>query len=123
MFLQVPQCRCQFYGCRELTLEEMLRYFKEFYESDYNGQTSFLAKACIKVVNIKRQRVSAEISKRHCTVQYYLPTTESDHRICQKTLCEVFKITPRRVQMLVEKIKLNKQLRDGRGLYRRKESL
>lgn len=83
---------------------------------DYNGQTRFLA-SCIKVVDVNRRRVSEDISTRHCTVEYYFPKKEANIRICQKTICNTLKITRRRIQILVDKIKFNKPLTDSRGLH------
>lgn len=64
---------------------------------------------------MKRRRVSENSSKRHCSVEYYIKIKDTVHRICQKTLCDIYQITPRRVQILVEKIKFNKPLNDARG--------
>lgn len=93
-----------------------MEFFKNFYEKDYNAQTSLLA-LCIKVVDINRRRVSENVSTRHCTMEYYIPKKDSNIRICQKTLCKILKVTPRRIQILVEKIKFDKPLTDSRGLH------
>lgn len=66
---------------------------------------------------VKRRRVSEDCSTRHCTVQYYIKTNDSVFKVCQKTLCDIYKITPRRVQILVDKIKFNKPMNDGRGTH------
>lgn len=94
-----------------------MQHFSDFYKLDYNGQSSFLAKACIKVGEVNRRRVSEDISKRHCTPHYFIPRKDSNVRVCRKTLCAIFNITPRRVQMLLEKLKFDKTLSDGRGLH------
>ncbi|KAG8307935.1 hypothetical protein J6590_006911 [Homalodisca vitripennis] len=110
------QCSCKF-QCGQLNHEEILQHFKNFHGLSYNSQTAFLANSCIKVVDINRHTVSEDISKRHCTVEYYLPRTDSNIRICQKAICHIFKITPRRIQMLVDKIKFNTPLSDCRGSH------
>lgn len=109
-------CSCQF-QCGELSCDEKRRQFGDFYKLDYNGQSAFLAKACIKVGEVNRRRVSEDISKRHCTVQYFIPRKDNNVRVCRKTLCAIFNVTPRRVQILVDKIKFDKTLSDGRGLH------
>lgn len=109
-------CSCAF-QCGELRNEEKRMHFIEFYKLDYNSQSAFLAKACIKVGDVNRRRVSEVFSRRHCTPQYFIPRKDTNVRVCRKTLCDVFNITPRRVQMLLEKIKFDKPLTDGRGLH------
>lgn len=79
-----------------------------------------LCQQCLDVVDIKRRYVSEDVSRRHCTVKYYLPVQlRAGHKvpICQKMLCYILKITPRRLQKLQEKIKYNKPLEDGRGKH------
>lgn len=70
------------------------------------------------VGDVKRRRVSENCSSRHFTLQYYIKTNESVYKVCQKTLCEIYKITPRRLQIIHDKIKLNKPLNDGRGTHK-----
>lgn len=109
-------CSCQF-QCGELNHKEKTEQFSEFYKLDYNSQSVFLANTCIKVGEVKRRRVSEDISNRHCTAQYFFPRIDSSMRICRKMLCAIYRITPRRVQLLLDKIKFNKPLSDGRGLH------
>lgn len=52
-----------------------------------------------------------------CSVEYFVPRESGNLRVCQKTLCNVYQITPRRLQILQEKIKFNKPLDDNRGLH------
>lgn len=92
-------CNCQF-QCREIEHDDMLQMFKEFYKLDYNGQTTHLAELCLKVVEVNRRRVSECTSKRQCTIQYFVKIDDSSVRICKKTLCHIYQITPRRIQML-----------------------
>lgn len=71
----------------------------------------------MKVVDINRRRVNEEVSTRHCAVEYYVPRTESNVRICQKTLCNIFQITPHCLQILQQKIKFKKPLKNERGKH------
>lgn len=109
-------CKCQ-YDCGEFEQETLQNLFKEFYQKDYNGQTTHLAESCVQTGEIIRNRVGQDISKRHCTVKYYLKNDGSLVRVCKQFLCHVYQITPRRIQMLVEKLKYNKPLFDCRGSH------
>lgn len=110
-------CRCQF-QCGEIEHEDKVQLFQEFYKLDYNAQTLFLKEVCLTVGDVKRRRVRENCSTRHCTIQYNIKTNESIYRVCQKTLCAIYKVTPRRLQILLEKIKYNKPLNDGRGAHK-----
>lgn len=65
----------------------------------------------------KRRRVAEEVSTRHCTVKYSLMTKNGWFNVCQKYLFNVLSITRRRLQLLVNKIKFNKNISDQRGLH------
>lgn len=108
---------CKF-QCGEIDHEEKLQQFQDFYQLNYNNQTLFLRNVCIKLVDVARRRVNEDISRRHCSFKYFIFSKKNGEvPICQKTLCNIFKITPRRIQMLQEKIKFNRSLGDKRGLH------
>lgn len=108
---------CKF-QCGEIDHEEKLQQFQDFYQLNYNNQTLFLRNVCIKLVDVARRRVNEDISRRHCSFKYFIFSKKNGEvPICQKTLCNIFKITPRRIQMLQEKIKFNRSLEDKRGLH------
>lgn len=117
VFFQGRVCSCQF-QCSELTYEEIMQHFTNFYKLDYNNQSQFLANSCIMVGEVKRRRASEDVSQRHCTAEYYIPRKDRLLRVCRKTLCNVFTITPRRVQWLVGKIKFDQPLTDDRGTHK-----
>lgn len=73
------------------------------------------------VLDEPKRRVKDEaISRRQCNVRYYLPSENGQERVrvCQKTICNIFSITPRRLQILMEKLKQTKKVTDGRGLHK-----
>lgn len=85
---------------------------------DYNSQTHHLAKKCVQLDDVKRRYTEEAVSRRQCSFKYYFPTGNT-HRIqvCQKVLCQIYKITPRRLQKLQEKLKFDKPLADLRGKH------
>lgn len=88
-----------------------------FYKKTYNEQTIFL-ESCLDLCEPKRRVVQEAVSKRQCTVKYFLcisPPTKI--QVCQKTLCNILAITRRRIQILVEKLKQKNPLEDQRGLH------
>lgn len=84
---------------------------------NYDNQSHFLASQCLDVSEVKRRYTKENISRRHCSVTYYIPVENGKIRICQKTLCDILKITARRLQILQKKIKFNKSLTDKRGKH------
>lgn len=116
---QVRVCRCK-YECQNISLANKQKAFKDFYNLNYDNQSRMLAQQCMDIVNIKRRYVDEDISRRHCSVKYYLPVENQDIpkvQVCQKKLCYVLKITPRRLQKLQEKLKFNEPLEDKRGRH------
>lgn len=114
--LQSFQCKCKYTGCRNISQDEKLNYFTAFYEKTYNEQTLFL-KSCIEVKEPNRRRVEESISKRQCTVKYFLTVNKERMQVCQKHLCHILSTTRRRLQILVSKIKFDQPLEDQRGLH------
>lgn len=110
-------CRCNFECGELLDLEEKLSLFQKFHQLNYNGQTRFLASSCLKIGDIRRRRVEEDISRRTCSVEYFIPREDGNLRVCRKTLCNIYQITPRRLQILQDKIKFKKNLDDSRGLH------
>lgn len=91
----------------------------EFYKLDYNGQSLFLSKSMEISEPIKRRGQNTEAtSRRKCTFRYYL-TIEGKHvEICLKTLCDTVNVTPRRIQILQDKLKVGiTSPSDGRGKH------
>lgn len=69
------------------------------------------------VGDVKRRRASENRSTRRFTMQYHLNINESLYTVCQKTLCDIYKKTPCRLQILQDKIMLKKPLNDARGTH------
>lgn len=61
-----------------------------------------------------------DVSRRNCSVRYYLPQEKGNDnvKVCQKNICNIFSITPRRIQILIEKLKDNITVTDKRGLHK-----
>lgn len=55
--------------------------------------------------------------RRKCTVFYFLPVDNDKVRVCQKTITDTLKVTPRRIQILVEKLKNGMDIKDLRGRH------
>lgn len=66
----------------------------------------------------KRRKVPENLSRRQCTVTYHMPLHDKTERVCQKTLCDTLKVTPRRLNILVHKLKNNETLYDKRGIHK-----
>lgn len=114
--MQHTVCKCS-YGCKNIAFEEKKEIFNKFYKKTYNEQTFFL-ESCLDLCEPKRRVVQEAVSKRQCTVKYFLcisPPTKI--QVCQKTLCNILAITRRRIQILVEKLKQKIPLEDQRGLH------
>lgn len=87
---------------------------------NYNQQTEFLAVNCITLTEPKRRTVEEAVSRRQCTVKYFLQSQDgSKVRVCLKSFCDIFSISPRRMQVLVQKLK-NKEsdITDQRGQHK-----
>lgn len=69
------------------------------------------------VGDVKRRRASENRSTRRYTMQYHIKNNESLYTVCQKTLCDIYKITPCRLQILQDKIKFKKPLNNARGTH------
>ncbi|XP_050512608.1 uncharacterized protein LOC126888407 [Diabrotica virgifera virgifera] len=90
--------------------------FTKFHSLDYNGQTAHLA-SCMELQEPQRRRVPEDISRRQCTVRYHILIGVKKLPVCQKTICQAFGITPRRIQHIQQKIKTDMPLRDQRGKH------
>lgn len=114
--LQTRICHCK-NACEKLDLERKKQLFEQFYKVDYDGQTMLL-RQYMDLVEVKRRYVEEDISRRTCSFTYSLPVGSTKIKVCQKILCSVLKVTPRRIQKLQEKIKFNEALADQRGKHR-----
>nr|CAD7403442.1 unnamed protein product [Timema poppensis]CAD7404627.1 unnamed protein product [Timema poppensis]CAD7405964.1 unnamed protein product [Timema poppensis] len=110
-------CKCQF-SCDALSADEKNMLFKDYHGLNYDNQTRFLAQQCLEILEVQRRTTPEDISRRQCSVKYYLPLSTGKIRVCQKTLCDALCVTPRRLQILQEKMKHNRPLEDKRGKHR-----
>lgn len=115
ILIQISDCKCQF-ECKSFTVECMVAIFTCFYNQNYNQQTSFLS-SLMDLVEPKQRKVDENISRRHVSVHYFLFKNNQRVRICQRMICNTLKITPRRIQMLINKIKNGVELEDYRGKH------
>lgn len=101
-------CKCAF-SCKAISLEYRKQLFEEFYDlSDYNKQQQYLLRL-IHPQLIKRRRYGtydhpSESRRQHSFAYFLLLRGGSEVRICLKTFCDTFGVTPRRVQLCGEKI-------------------
>lgn len=92
--------------------------FSKFRTLTYNEQSQFLAYQCIEIREPIRPKVKNQPNpRRKCTVFYYLPIGKEKIRVCQKTVTDTLKVTSRRIQMLVEKLKNGIEIKDFRGRH------
>lgn len=82
----------------------------------YNEQSKFLA-SCMEISEPKRRTKEERVSTRQCTVKYSFLLNGTRKQVCQKMLCSVLRITRRRAQMIVEKLKSGSSLNDLRGKH------
>lgn len=111
-------CRCK-RGCFAVKLEgNKNTIFTKFRSLTYNEQSQFLAYQCIEICEPKRPKIKNEPNpRRKCTVFYFLPLENEKIRVCQRTITDTLKVTPRRIQMLVEKLKNGTEIKDFRGRH------
>lgn len=98
-------CKCKTTKCDTIQHDVILDLYEKFYKLNHSQQTEYLIRECIVLCDVNRRVVSENISRRHCTFKYFLKSGPEKVQICLKTLCNVFSITPRRVQMVQEKMK------------------
>ena len=79
--------------------------FNKFYKLSHTNQTEYLMRECLVLKDVSRRMVDENVSRRHCTFKYYIKSTTGKIQICLKTLCSIFGVTPRRVQMIQIKMK------------------
>ncbi|XP_072379979.1 uncharacterized protein [Diabrotica undecimpunctata] len=83
------KCKCPL-ACRSIRLEYLVELYNHFYEmADYSKQQSYL---------------QSESRRKHSFTYHLLLPGGSEIRVCLKTFCSTFAVTPRRVQLLGEKI-------------------
>ncbi|KAL1488797.1 hypothetical protein ABEB36_014595 [Hypothenemus hampei] len=105
-------CKC-LWACRSITLEYRVEFFNEFYKlADYSKQQGSLQRFIHPQI-IKRRRHGKyehpSESRRSHSFSYCLTLSGgSDVRVCLKTFCNTFAVTPRRVQFVGEKILVDK---------------
>ncbi|XP_072401628.1 uncharacterized protein [Diabrotica undecimpunctata] len=102
------KCKCPL-ACRSIRLEYLVELYNHFYEmADYSKQQSYLQRF-IHPQLIKRRRHGqyehpSESRRKHSFTYHLLLPGGSEIRVCLKTFCSTFAVTPRRVQLLGEKI-------------------
>lgn len=113
-------CSCQ-YQCKTVSYEQKTTLFKEFYATaDHEKQGTFLLNL-IQVSKVNRRRHGTydtpEASRRQSTVYYTIPDGSGKHvQVCRKTFSEIFALSHRKVQELVERKKRgDATFKDQRG--------
>lgn len=71
----------------------------------------------MELCDIKRHVRPENISKRHCSFKYNLAFNGKRYDVCQKTICAIYCVTPRRIQLLQEKLKNGHSTEDKRGKH------
>lgn len=98
-------CKCKTTKCNSLEHAAMLTLFNKFYTLSHSRQTEYLMQECIVLCDVNHRVVAENISRRHCTFKYYIKSTAVKLHVCLTTLCNIFAITPRHVQMIQNKMK------------------
>lgn len=108
--LQVT-CSCKKYACKSLTFEQRNALFRQYYEAaNFDKQGTFLL-GLIQAINVGRRRHGTynmpEQSRRQSTITYTVPNGSGQHvQVCRKTFSNIFALSHKRVQVLVEKKKM-----------------
>lgn len=121
LFLQDRVCssKCSRPGCRSMDVPKKMQQFDSFYKKDYNEQTAFLSDH-ISIGEPRRRRSGKTdaTSSRTSSFSYYVKVNGELMQVCQKTFCDTFQISFRRVQILQAKLKNGDSiLEDNRGRH------
>lgn len=121
-------CKCKF-SCSCISTETRVQLFRTFYDAgNYSTQQAYL-RGYIRPTLIARRRngtygENIDASRRQRSFKYMLPLRGgSEVQVCKKTFCATFGVTPRRVQLLADKIiEGNVSVNDKRGGFRPKKN-
>lgn len=107
--------KCGKPGCDSLTITLVHALHRKFYELDYNEQSLLLYKSiAIREPGRRRHSKSEQNSMRLTGFDYSI----NGKLVCQKTFCNAYSITERRVQMLQQKMKHGEVVpKDKRGTH------
>lgn len=92
-----------------LSYDHKLQLFNQFYKCDKSTQGTYLM-GLIQIGGISRRRHGQydqpESSRRQATMFYTVPNEDGEHlRICRQTFSQIFALSHKQVQVLVEKKK------------------
>ncbi|KAJ8926657.1 hypothetical protein NQ314_020959 [Rhamnusium bicolor] len=99
------------YSCKSLTFNQRNSLFQQYYEAaNHDKQSTFLL-GLIQVINVSRRRHGTydtpEESRRQSTITYTVPNGSGEHvQVCRKTFSDIFALSHKRVEVLVEKKKM-----------------
>lgn len=97
---------------------------------NHNGQSHYLV-SCIEKLNVGRriQRADEDSAnydnhspidlsfRKICTFKYTVKVNGEVYPVCQRTLCDILGVTPRRIQVIQIKLKSGSGVDDGRGQH------
>lgn len=103
-------CKC-YYDCKNITLQSRIELFQKFWQiANYTQQQNFLfSLITCSQINRRRHRhlnqETPELDRKQNTYRYFLKLSgKSLVQVCQKTFCETFRISAKRVKLLSKKV-------------------
>ncbi|XP_051173826.1 uncharacterized protein LOC127289748 isoform X2 [Leptopilina boulardi] len=106
---EIQICKCS-HQCHKLTFEDKQNLFNLFNKKTFDEQSQYIVN-CMDLIETKKKKIDKTISQRQAIFHYNLKIGLKIISVCQRTLCNVFGITQRRIQILQNKIKSeNKKL-------------
>ncbi|XP_051158212.1 uncharacterized protein LOC127279729 [Leptopilina boulardi] len=116
-------CKCYYEGCALLTKDLKAELFDKFYACNYNAQSAILL-SCLSSVpkkNAKNKEIESveSTSRRLNSFNYTIRLSNGEtKKICQKTLCDIYAVSHKRIQNLQKKMKDGKvDPKDERGKH------
>nr|CAD7257264.1 unnamed protein product [Timema shepardi] len=107
--------KCKKSGCVDLNLATVRSLHSQFYSACYNEQTLLLLRCLtIREPQNRRSGKTDATSRKHASFDFNVNGKD----VCLKTLCNTFSVTPRRIQILQDKLKGGEFVpKDKRGIH------